>query len=162
MDDKKRRSAFEEHIESELFDVSDLGQVRAPLMPHRMVQLALDTLPATIDHRVYDRELNKRQRELCDHLAHQLLKQVLRAEYSDELQALNDDELLYILKVSLATAMITQAQLTETQQAEQALGATQNTARERLSDWVAVLWERAAGLAGMLAERLRLLFRRPY
>jgi hypothetical protein len=162
MDDKKRRSPFEEHIESELFDVSELERVRAPSLPHPLVKLALDTLPPSIDHRVYDQLLSVRQRELCDHLAHQLVQQLLRGEYSEELQALNDDELLYIMKISLATAMVSQGYLVDAQQTDQALQAQEITPRERLSDWAAVLWERILGAFRVIAERLRSLFRRPY
>lgn len=113
MSEQDHRNPFEEHIESEHFDVSKLepGQTHTDLDP--ALQALLDSLPQPLDYRIWDEELSEQQKVLCAHLAQEIIERVIRPNYMNDMIDMEDNDLLLMLTVPVALAMITQERLIE-------------------------------------------------
>lgn len=161
MSEKKQRSPFEEHIESDRFDLSHLGQLQDAIPPHPLVQRVLDALPAALDHRVYDGKLDARQQAICDQLAYLLVQRSLRQEYAEDLQELTDDELFVLLRTPLAVAMLAQAHLHTLESEHHTLDHQRPPAGEQMRELLAAITQAFGTLMRAITLRLRILFKRP-
>lgn len=110
MADKRPRNPFEDHIESDAFDVSDLSN--APL-PDDIddIEAFLDGLPHPLTHELWDTALTERQRVICAHLATELVEHVLREQHADDLSEFSDEKLTYLLTVPIIVAMLAEREL---------------------------------------------------
>jgi hypothetical protein len=109
--DNEQRNPFEDHIESDVFDVSQLGTSFDPTRLDEQIQTLLNTLPQPLDYRLWDEELDDIQKQLCAHLTSAVIERFVRPTYQEELGDLSDDDLLMILTVPLALAMLAQQRL---------------------------------------------------
>lgn len=107
----ERRNPFEDHIQSELFDMSELSVPLDPARLEEQIQTLLNTLPQPLDYRLWDEELDDAQKQLCAHLSAALIERYIRPNYPDEFREMGDDDLLVILTVPLALAMLVQQRL---------------------------------------------------
>lgn len=111
MSENKRRNPFEDHIESEQFDVSGLDATIDLSELGLRVQDFLDHLPHPYDTELWDGELNDQQKQLCAHLVNALIDRYVRTECEDELGHLEDDELIVLLTTPVAMALLAQQQI---------------------------------------------------
>lgn len=107
MPEEKRHNPFEQHIESESFDVSGLGRElsRANALEQE-VQDFLERLPQPLDYELWDSELDERQKLLCVHLTNELVERVIRTQHNEHVDHLTDDELIHMLMVPMTVAML--------------------------------------------------------
>lgn len=111
MPEKKHRDPFEQHINSESFDISNLesGRQRSP------IELELDeffaTLPNELTHELWDTELDERQQLLCAHLTTRLAEDVMHKQFGDMLEDLSEDQLISILTVPVTVSMLVEERL---------------------------------------------------
>jgi hypothetical protein len=112
MPDKKRRNLFEEHIESEDFDVSELGAFSSLTLSPQLVEL-LASLPQPLDYRIWDEYLDERQKLLCAQLTIEIIDRVLREQFSQNVMHFSDDELVYMLTVPVALSILVESRLGE-------------------------------------------------
>lgn len=110
----KRRNPFEEHIESDLFDVSELETVTDDSPLNQQLQRLLNTLPQPLDYHVWDEELDDYQKQLCAYLTTAVIDRVWRPNHAEELSEFSDDDLMLLLTVPLALGMIVQQRLHST------------------------------------------------
>ncbi|MCA9883396.1 MAG: hypothetical protein KC615_13785 [Anaerolineae bacterium] len=106
MPGKSRRNLFEEHIESENFDVSRLGMTYGMTELSSQVSELFASLPRPIDYRVWDQYLDDRQKLLCAQLTFEIIDHVIREQYLQETIHLSDDELVQMLTVPVALAIL--------------------------------------------------------
>lgn len=111
MPESESRNPFEDHIESDAFDVSQLSVPGDPARLQEQLNTLLNSLPQPLDYRLWDEELDDTQKQLCIHLATAVIERYIRPSHADELGEINDDDLLMILNVPLAMAMIVQQRL---------------------------------------------------
>lgn len=111
MPENERRNPFEDHIESDAFDISQLGAPGDPSRLQEQVNTLLNSLPQPLDYRLWDEELDDIQKQLCIYLATAVIERYIRPGHAEEMSAISDDELLTILHVPLALAMIVQQRL---------------------------------------------------
>ena len=111
MSEKKHRNPFEEHINSETFDVSRLDNVPPPTEMDMEIQAFFDSLPKPLNHELWDTELDDRQKTICAYLTTEMVEHVMRVYYAEELQDLSDDQLIYILTVPVTLAMLAEEHL---------------------------------------------------
>jgi hypothetical protein len=111
MSEKKQRNPFEEHINSETFDVSRLDNVPPPNEMDLEIQAFFDSLPKPLNHELWDTELDDRQKTICAYLTTEMVEHVMRVYYAEELQDLSDDQLIYILTVPVTLAMLAEEHL---------------------------------------------------
>lgn len=115
MTEKKRRNPFEDHIESEQFDVSGLDATLDLSDLGLKVQDFLDHLAHPYDTEVWDEELNDQQKQLCAHLVNALIDRYVRTECEDELGHLEDEELIVLLTTPVAMALLAQQRILSSQ-----------------------------------------------
>lgn len=113
MPEKKHRNPFEDHINSETFDVSQLENVPSLSQMAVEMQAFFDSLPRPFNYELWDTELDNRQKMICAYLASEIVEQVLREQYSEELQDLSDEQLTDMLMVPLTLAMLAEEHLHE-------------------------------------------------
>jgi hypothetical protein len=111
MPESDSRNPFEDHIESDAFDVSQLSIPGDPARLQEQLNTLLNSLPQPLDYRLWDEELDDTQKQLCIHLATAVIERYIRPGHADELGDISDDDLLMILNVPLAMAMIVQQRL---------------------------------------------------
>lgn len=113
MADDKQRNPFEDHIESDAFDVSKLEhQPQAEIgETRRRVKALLDSLPQPLTHDLWDTHLDDEQKRICAHLSIELVERVLKDRYADELQEFNDEQLTYLLTVPVVVSMLAEERL---------------------------------------------------
>jgi hypothetical protein len=116
MDDNKQRNPFEEHIESEAFDVSklensaqidqsDIGETG------RRVQAFLESLPQPLSHELWDTHLSDEQKRICAHLTIELVDRVLKNHPDDRFSEFTDEQLTYLLTVPVLVSMLAEERL---------------------------------------------------
>jgi len=112
MPEKRRRNRFEEHINSEAFDVSQLENL-APLLADEERNLLeyLAELPQPLDHDLWDTHLDERQRFLCAYLSTELMENVIKAQYPDLVADLNDEDLFQLISLPVMVAMLVEENL---------------------------------------------------
>lgn len=111
MSEKEHSDPFEDHIESELFDVSKLDLSAYPTEPDPRVRNLLDGLPEPLDYRVWDHYLNHRQQQLCANLSYEMVQRVFRAQYTEEFCNLSDEELIVLLTPIIAATIYAEERL---------------------------------------------------
>ena len=111
MTEDEQHNPFEDHIESEAFDISRLDVRKSAEGLDPDLKALLNNLPQPLDYHLWDEALDERQKYLCAHLATELVDRVIRANHGAEVAELSDDDLLMILTVPVALAMIVQEQL---------------------------------------------------
>lgn len=111
MTDEQQPNPFEEHINSEYFDVSrlDSSLISGEMDPE--LQQFFDSLPYPLNHTVWENALDDRQRTICAHVTLELVDRVMRVHFGDKVRHLRDDELIYLLTVPVAVAMLAEQQL---------------------------------------------------
>lgn len=112
--ENKRHNPFEDHIESDLFDVSELETVTDDSPLNQQLQRLLNTLPQPLDYRVWDEELDDYQKQLCAYLTTAIIERVWRPNHAEELADFSDDDLLLLLAVPLSLGMLAQQRLHST------------------------------------------------
>jgi hypothetical protein len=112
--EEKRPNPFEDHIESDLFDVSELETVTDDSPLNQQLQRLLNTLPQPLDYRVWEEELDDYQKQLCAYLTNAIIERVWRPNHAEELSDFSDDDLLLLLTVPLSLGMIAQQRLHST------------------------------------------------
>lgn len=113
MPEKKRRNPFEEHIESDSFDVSDLENA-TPLVDATGLEVEdfLDELPAPLTPEFWDEALDDRQRLLCVHLiTSDRLTEIVRESYEDKLDDLSDDQIRALMTIPVLVGMLLENRL---------------------------------------------------
>jgi hypothetical protein len=113
MPEKKHRNPFEDHINSETFDVSQLENVPSASQMAVEMQVFFDDLPQPLNYELWDSELNDRQKMICAYLAIEIVEQVLRVQYAEELQDFSDVQLTDMLMVPVTLAMLAEERLHE-------------------------------------------------
>ncbi|MCU0513725.1 MAG: hypothetical protein MUE40_14290 [Anaerolineae bacterium] len=111
MPETEGRNPFEDHIESDAFDISELGIAGDPAQLQEQLNTLLNSLPQPLDYRLWDEELDDLQKQLSIHLAGAVIERYLRVHHQEELSELSDDELLMMMNVPLTLAMIVQQRL---------------------------------------------------
>src|SRR5688572_1038445 len=111
MSENQHRNPFEDHINSETFDVSRLDNVPPPNEMDMEIQAFFDSLPKPLNHELWDTELDDRQKTICAYLTTEMVEHVMRVYYAEELQDLSDDQLIYILTVPVTLAMLAEEHL---------------------------------------------------
>lgn len=104
---------FEDHINSESFDVSYLGSIQERSDFDLEMEAFLDSLADAIDYSHFDCELDSRQQAICSYLTDTLSRDTLRDQYGDALESVSDMQLRRILTVPVAVAMLAQQNLCE-------------------------------------------------
>ena len=99
MPHKNRRNLFEEHIESDDFDVSRLGLTYGMSDLSSQVSELLSQLPRPFDYRIWDQYLDERQKLLCAQLTFEIIDHVIREQHLQETIHLSDDDLVQMLTV---------------------------------------------------------------
>ena len=113
MPEKKHRNPFEEHINSETFDVSNLENAPQVNPMDLEMQAFFDSLPRPLNYELWDTELDERQRMLSAYLTTEIVERVLREQYADELEEFSDEQLIDILMVPVTLAMLAEEHLHE-------------------------------------------------
>ena len=119
MADDKQRNPFEEHIESDAFDVSKLENTANAAdisEAGRRVQELLDSLPQPLSHELWDTHLDDDQKRLVAHLSMEVVERVLRKQHGEALDGLTDDQLTYIITLPVVLAVLTEERLHRTYQ----------------------------------------------
>lgn len=110
MSEKKRRNPFEDHIESDAFDISHLDdEMHLQLLPE--LQALLAELPEELDHRICQEELDERQQTLCAQLTIEMVERVMRSQYAKEVAHIDEDTLVQLLTVPIAAAILAESRL---------------------------------------------------
>ncbi len=111
MPDNMPRNPFEDHINSESFDVSKLGTVKERSALELEMEAFFKTLPDVLDHTLWDSVLDTRQKTISAYITTKLAGQILRETHSDLLADMEDSELIYLLTVPVTLAMIAEKRL---------------------------------------------------
>jgi hypothetical protein len=111
MPEKKHRNPFEDHINSESFDVSNLGSVQERSPMDREMQEFFDSLPNELDHTLWDNELDERQKAISAYLTTELAERILRQEHGELLEDISNSQLIHIINVPVTLAMMAEQRL---------------------------------------------------
>jgi hypothetical protein len=117
---------FENHINSESFDVSHLDNPVPPSEMDLEMQAFFDNLPATLNHELWDTELDDRQKMISAHLTSELVERVMRENHPELLQDMSDAELITLLSVPITIAMLAEHRLHHSRQEAPELITTQS------------------------------------
>lgn len=102
---------FDNHINSESFDVSRLDNAVPPTEMDLEMQTFFDNLPTALNHELWDTELDERQKLICAHLTSELVERVVRENHPELLQDMSDAELITLLSVPVTLAMLAEQRL---------------------------------------------------
>jgi len=100
---------FENHINSDAFDVSSLAQRNRTSTRVRELMQSI-----VLDDRLVETYLDEEQRTLCHELTIELLQSIIRDRYNEELHHLSDDEIREMLTLPVVVGMLAQQQLVVT------------------------------------------------
>lgn len=163
MPGKKHRNPFEDHINSESFDVSNLGSVHERSPMEQEMDEFFDSLSSEAGHDLWDNELDDRQKEISAYLATELAERIMRQQHGELVDDFSDAELISLMTVPVTLAMIAEQRLhqIEEEKEEHPLASTEY---EPYGDKYAVLtkeWSYRLGDWLLRARNfLRNLFRR--
>lgn len=107
---------FDDHINSESFDVSELDNAVPPSEMDLEMQAFFDNLPTALNHELWDTELDERQKLISAHLTSELVERVMRENHPELLQDINDAELIALLSVPITIAMLAEQRLHQSRQ----------------------------------------------
>lgn len=108
----KRRNAFEDHIQGEGFDVSQLGAPNPFVGIRERVNTLLNSLPQPLDYRLYEEELDDTQKQLCAYVAEAVAERYIKPTLSEQQpNEITDDDLHMVVTITVAMAMIAQQRL---------------------------------------------------
>ncbi len=108
----KRRNAFEEHIQSESFDASQLAVPNPFVNIRERVNTLLNSLPQPLDYRLYEEELDETQKLLCAYVAEAVAERYIKPTLAEQQQTeVSDDDLHMVVTITVAMAMIAQQRL---------------------------------------------------
>ncbi len=116
MPEKKHRNPFEEHINSESFDVSHLGSLKQLSKLDGEMNAFFESLPDNLRDELWDKELDNRQKEITAYLATELAERIMREQYPEILSDLSDGELTYFMTVPVTLAMLAEQRLHQSEQ----------------------------------------------
>jgi hypothetical protein len=108
---RKSRRPFETHIEGKEFDVSPLSpeeiQITCDVIHPRLEEL-LDSLPQPLDEGgyIWDNLLDDMQEQLRSCLVVEIIDRVLRPNFEDLFQDVDDDDLAFLLTFPITLSMI--------------------------------------------------------
>lgn len=111
MYEPEQHNPFENHINSEAFDVSKLDHAIPRSEMDREMERFFNELPLPLNHELWDTELDDRQKIICAHLATELIDRVLRVHHEDIVEDLSDDQLISLLTVPITLALIAEQRL---------------------------------------------------
>ncbi len=155
MPEKRRRNRFEEHINSEAFDLSQLESL-APLLAEEERHLLdyLAQLPQPLDHDLWDTHMDEQQRLLCAYLTTELLENVVRERHQDLVEHMSDEDLFQLLSLPVMVAMLVEENLHDTQP-DPAPAPTPESAAEPLLERATRWWRSFREGMATLVERWR-------
>lgn len=108
----KHRNAFEDHIQGESFDVSQLGAPNPFVHVRERVNTLLNSLPQPLDYRLYEEELDETQKQLCAYVAEAVAERYIKPTLSEQQpNEITDDDLHMVVTITVAMAMIAQQRL---------------------------------------------------
>lgn len=107
----KRRNAFEDHIQSEGFDVSQLAAPNPFVGIRERVNTLLNSLPQPLDYRLYEEELDDTQKQLCAYVAEAVGDRYIKPTLAEQGTEITDDDLHMVLTITVAMSMIAQQRL---------------------------------------------------
>lgn len=121
MPEKQHRNPFEKHINSELFDVSQLGD-RLPMSEMDMLLSAFfDALPEDLSEAMWNKALTEDQQNICIHLTAHLIQRIKsQPEYPEWIDTVPEDELRRFLLIPLSIGMLAENHLREDDEPEPA------------------------------------------
>lgn len=119
MPEKKHRNPFEDHINSESFDISNLGSAQERSAIEKEIAGFFDSLPGEMNHELWDNELDDRQKTISAHLITTLAERILREQHGDLVEELSDAQLISMMTVPVTLAMLAQQQLHQVKQKKQ-------------------------------------------
>jgi hypothetical protein len=111
MPEQEQQNPFEDHINSDAFDVERLDKAFPQTEMDLEIERFFDELPYPLNHELWDTELDEQQKVICAHLATELIDRVLRVNHQETLEHLNDAELLELLTAPITIAMLAQQRL---------------------------------------------------
>lgn len=106
MPGKKHPDPFEDHINSESFDVSNLGSVQQRSPIEQEMGDFFDSLSSEIGHELWDNELDDMQKEISAYLATELAERILREQHSELVDNFSDAELINIMTLPVTLAIL--------------------------------------------------------
>lgn len=124
---QNEQDPFEHHINSESFDVSKLDNAVPPSEMDLEMQAFFDNLPTTINHELWDTELDERQKLICAHLTSELVERVVRENHPELLESFTDGELIALLSVPVTLAMLAEQRLHHQQTAPELISSQAKT-----------------------------------
>jgi hypothetical protein len=113
---QNEQDPFEDHINSESFDVSHLDNPVPPSEMDLEMQAFFDNLPTMLNHELWDTELDERQKIISAHLTSELVERVMRENHPELLQDMSDAELITLLSVPITIAMLAEQRLHQNRQ----------------------------------------------
>jgi len=111
MPDKKHRNPFEDHINSDSFDVSNLGEGSRVAEMGVEISDFLKRLPQPLTHELWDTELDEQQKAISAYLVTELAERIIRELHTDEVAQYSHHELIFLLTVPVTLAMLAEQQL---------------------------------------------------
>jgi hypothetical protein len=88
-----------------------LGTPFDPNQLEEQINTLLNSFPQPLDYRLWDEELDDFQKQLCAHLTQAVIERYIRPMHHDDLGELSNDDLMMMLTVPIAVAMIAQQRL---------------------------------------------------
>lgn len=134
MPGKKQRNPFEDHINSESFDVSNLGAVQERSAIDMEMEEFFASLPDELNFELWDKELDDRQKVISAYLATELAERILRDQHSDLLEDHSDAQLIELLTVPVTLAMIAEQRLHQPEQKKEEYTHPLNSYRDDFSE----------------------------
>lgn len=107
MPENNPKNPFEDHINSDSFDVSILGNSQVPTdsMEQAVIQF-LDTLPQPYDSIVLEHGLDNDQKILCEVLTEQVVTRILRKDFAEALKDISDEQLIDMMTTPIMIAIM--------------------------------------------------------
>lgn len=121
MPEKRHRNRFEEHINSDAFDLSKLEHLVPPQSEEEQRVLEyLAQLPQPLDVSLWETELDEQQRLLCAYLTSELADNVMRSQHGELVGHFDDEELLQVLTLPVMLGMLVESRLHDAEPSEPA------------------------------------------
>lgn len=111
MPEQEQKNPFEDHINSDAFDVDKLDKAFPRTEMEAEIERFFDELPYPLNHELWDTELDDRQKVICAHLVTEVIDRVLRVHHEELLEDLSDAQLLELLTAPITIAMLAEQRL---------------------------------------------------
>ena len=115
MPENNHRNPFEEHINSESFDLSRLGSIKKRSKMDAEMTAFFEGLPEKLTD-IWDEELDTRQKEITAYISTELAERIMREQYPELLNDLSDAELSYFMTTPVTLAILAEQRLHQREQ----------------------------------------------